>query len=171
MMATVMCTRVPHKAPELLAYQATIIKAKRNYEGAQRVSYDRQYHRETLARKDLNWSVPDPRLYNEVFIGRARAIPRCSFCPDNDHNLNNCQKNPNRSLLGWFPSMGTWPMPVLPQAPTITQPREACRCFNEGRCNKQQCCKYLQCPQRQPSGCSRSPLHRSPATFPGHASN
>ena len=32
-MAAVICTRFPHKAPELLAYQAAIVRAERNYEG------------------------------------------------------------------------------------------------------------------------------------------
>ncbi len=71
---------LPGKAPELLAYQALIIQAERNYEGHQWAAYDRQYCREALSRRDLNWSVPDPRLYNEVFTGRARSIPRCTYC-------------------------------------------------------------------------------------------
>ena len=41
LMAAVISTQFLHKAPELLAYQATIIKAERNYEGTQWVSYDR----------------------------------------------------------------------------------------------------------------------------------
>ena len=45
------------------------------------------------------------------------------------------QKNSNCPLLGYFPPMGTWPMPTLPQPIPITPPRKACRCFNEGRCN------------------------------------
>ena len=28
---------------------------------------------------NLEWSVPNPRLYNEAFTGHARAVPRCSF--------------------------------------------------------------------------------------------
>jgi len=40
------------------------------------VVYDRQYRRVALALKDLNWSVPNVRLYNEAFTGRARAGPR-----------------------------------------------------------------------------------------------
>ena len=72
-MAAILCTRFPHKASELLAYQAAIVRAERNYEGTQWVSYDRRYRREALARKDLNWSVPDPRLYSEAFTGRAKT--------------------------------------------------------------------------------------------------
>ena len=60
-MAAVLATRFPEKAPELFAYQATIARAERNCEGKCWVSYD-QFQREALARKDLNWSVTDPRL-------------------------------------------------------------------------------------------------------------
>eukprot|EP00731_Ephydatia_muelleri_P008707 Em0004g1045a len=44
------------------------------------VAYDRQYRREALARKDLNWSATNSRLYNEAFTGCAKAIPRCCHC-------------------------------------------------------------------------------------------
>ena len=71
-----LATRFPEKAPELFAYQATIIWVERNYEGKRWVLYDRQFRREALARKDLNWSVTDSRLYNEAFTGRLAHIWR-----------------------------------------------------------------------------------------------
>ena len=46
LMAAVLTTRFQAKAPELLAYQATIVRAERNYEGKRWVSYDRQFRRE-----------------------------------------------------------------------------------------------------------------------------
>ena len=145
LMAAIICTRFPHKAPELLAYQAAIVRAERNYECTQWVSNDRRYQREALARKDLNWSVPDARLYNKAFTGRAKAIRRCSFCLQDDHDQNACPQNPHRPFLGWLPQMGVWPMPVFPQ-PTVTVPtasQKICRQFNEGRCIKYQHCKYI----------------------------
>ena len=185
-MAAVLCTRFSHKAPELLAYQATIIRAGRKYEGTQWVSYDRRYRREALARRDLNWSVPDARLYNEAFTGRAKAIKRCTYCLQDDHDQSSCRTNPHHLLLGWLPSLGPWPgMTFFPQ-PTGAQPpqapsREIRRRFNEGRCGKQQRCKYshycttckgphpqVQCPNRQPLAPyqARSPQHRLPGQAP-----
>ncbi len=79
-MAALLSTRFPHKAPELFAYLATIVRAEWNYEHGRWVAYDRQFRREALAKKCLDWSVPDPRLYSETFTGRARSIPRCSLC-------------------------------------------------------------------------------------------
>ena len=73
-MAAVLVTRFPEKAPELWAYQTTILKAAQTYEGSTWVAYDRQFRREMLANKDLNWSVPDARLYNEAFtVGPGRS--------------------------------------------------------------------------------------------------
>ena len=37
-----------------------------NYEGSAWVAYDRQFHTEALARKDLNWWATNARLYFEV---------------------------------------------------------------------------------------------------------
>ena len=189
MMAAVLCMRFPHKAPELFAYQATIVRTERNCEGTQWVSYDRRYRREALARKDLNWSTPDPRLYNEAFTGRAKAIRRSSFCLQDDHEVANCPRNPHRPLLGWLPNMGAWPVQAL-TLPAATQPapssqvREPCRRFNEGRCNKQHRCRYLhicsvcsgphavlQCPSRPPLGRSRSPQRRGPVPSAGQPSH
>ena len=100
MLSAVICSRFPDKAPEMFAYQATTVRAERNYEGQQWVTYDRQFRREAPARKDLNWSVTDLRLYNEAFTGRARAIARCSFCLQDDHTDAYCTKKPNRPLFG-----------------------------------------------------------------------
>ena len=63
LMAAILATRFPEKAPELFAYQASIVRAERNFEGRRWVTYDRCYRREALATKDLNWSAPNLRLY------------------------------------------------------------------------------------------------------------
>ena len=65
LMPVVLCSKFPDKAGELFAYQASIVRADRNYEGK---VVDR---RQALARRDLNWLVT---LYNDAFTGRARPI-------------------------------------------------------------------------------------------------
>ena len=45
LMTAVIATRFPHKAPELFAYQATIVRAERNYEVERWVAYERQFRR------------------------------------------------------------------------------------------------------------------------------
>ena len=61
-MAALLSSRFPHKAPELFAYQASIIRAERNFDGRRWVAYDRCYRREALAQKSLDWSTPNARL-------------------------------------------------------------------------------------------------------------
>ena len=183
-MAALLTSRFPDKAPELFAYQAAIVRAERNYEGKRWVTYDRQFRREALARKDLNWSVLDPRLYNEAFTGRARAIARCSYCLQDDHQSTACPKNPNRPMFGFFPDLAMWhPQQHAPshaysnsgQSPG----QEICRRFNEGKCKKPaDRCRYkhycsicpgqhpaFECPRRA-AGRNRSPPRAVPRAPP-----
>ena len=122
-LAAVLVTRFPEKAPELLAYQSTIVKAAHSYKGTTWVAYDRQYRRQMLARKDLNWSVPDSRLYNEAFTGRARTVPRCQHCISEEHDSSSCPQNPNPPVLGWFHP----PSPALQPSGLAGTPRLGAR--------------------------------------------
>ena len=176
LMAAVLVSRFPEKAAELFAYQATIVRAERNYEGTRWVLYDRQFRREALARKDLNWSQTDSRLYNEAFTGRARSIARCAFCLQDDHTSSECPKNPSRPWADWLPTQAlAWstppPIPAQGSAPT-----EVCRRYNDGRCKYAKCrfahlCKIcfaphpsLTCPRSQ--GTANPARDRSPHPFP-----
>ena len=168
-LAAIIATRFPHKAAELFAYQAIIVRAERNYETHRWVSYDRQFRREALARKDLNWSNTQNRFYNEAFTGRARQIARCTFCLQDDHTSDYCPRNPNRSLFGLLQDATLWPsLPRTSQPPqhniasgyqpagtymptsgyqhtapyppaTGSTSQEICRRFNRGRCNSSRC--------------------------------
>ena len=160
----------------MFAYAAT---AKRNYEGQRWVVYDRQYRREALARKDLNWSVTDSRLYNEAFTGRAKAIARCSFCLQDDHTDAYCPYNPNRPFLNMYPGQTMWAAPAgwisMPASTPGPSSRslDICKRYNEGRCRVARCkyqhaCSWcraphplLDCQQRAghaSQGRSRSPF-------------
>ena len=146
LMAAVIATRFPHKAPELFAYQATIIRAERNYEAGRWVAYDRQFRREALARKDLNWSTPDPRLYSEAFTGRARSIPRCDYCLQDDHSSQRCPQNPDQPWVTWLPGATSWQGTRIPPSGRPThRSSELCRRFNEGRCKLASCCYTHSC--------------------------
>ena len=146
-MAAVLVSRFPEKAPELWAYQSTILNAAHSYEGATWVAYDRQYRREMLARKDLNWSVPNSRLYNEAFTGRARFMPRCQHCLSEDHGSTGCPQHPNPMMVGWLQPPSNLPLSTLPSLPpptlAVSQPKtpgqEVCRNFNNGRCRFSRC--------------------------------
>ena len=146
-LAAVLVSRFPEKGPELWAYQSTILNAAHSYEGATWVAYGRQFRREMLARKDLNWSIPNSRLYNEAFTGRAKMMQRCQYCLSEDHGSTGCPQHPNPMILGWFQPTGALPQPsaltsVAPSLPsTSARPpgTEICRNFNAGRCNFSRC--------------------------------
>ena len=152
LMAGILASRFPNKAPVFFAYLATIVRAERNYQPGSWVAYDRQYRREALARRDLNWSRTDTTLYSEAFTGRAKSIPRCEYCLQEDHTSTYCPCNPNRPMFGWFPN----PVPANPQSwPSVTRTPaaqsatnrkpitdEICNNFNQGRCTGK---KALRC--------------------------
>ena len=190
-LAALLCTRFPDKAPELWAYQSTIVRAARNYEGGAWVAYDRQYRREALADKNLDWSVPNHRLYSEAFTGRAKSIPRCHVCLSDTHSANQCPSNPIPfTSIGWQDTRLTptahWHTRSTPQSRS-----EVCRNYNENRCFHPKCryvhvcleCSYphpyVHCPRNPASqtprmmGRSRSPTRRSrppprPQVHPGY---
>ena len=87
-----------------------------NYEGSNWVAYDHQFRREMLARKDLNWSFPNARLYNEAFTGRAKSIPRCPHCLGDNHTGATCPFNPSPIVVGWLQDNH----PFLPSSTTVT---------------------------------------------------
>ena len=100
--AAVLTSRFPEKAAELWAYQTIIIHAAHTYEGANWVAYDRLYRREKLAARDLNWSVPNQRLYSEAFTGRARRHPQCPYCLWEDHGGWAVPTTPTHQLSAGF---------------------------------------------------------------------
>ena len=138
-MAAVLSTHFLEKTAELFAYQATVVRAERNYEGSRWVIYACQFKHEALGHKDLNWFITDPRLYNEAFTGRARSIARCSYCLQDDHRPVACPQKPNRSFLSCMP---TWPPAVqVPQPPLPAPSQEICHCCNDHKCKFYRC-KY-----------------------------
>ena len=121
--------------PELWAYQMTIVKAAHAYEGSNWVLYDRQFRREMLAGKDLNWSVPDARLYNEAFTGRAKSITRYSHCLSEDHTAAMCQFNPNPPIVGGLQDPRQFFTPTaLPAHLQGSGFGVTCRNYNSERC-------------------------------------
>ena len=129
-MAALLASRFPDKAPELFAYQASIVRAERNFDDRCWVAYDRCYRREALAQKNLNWSVTNARLYNEAFTGCARAVPRCSFCLQEDHVAQTCPRNPRFRCLQ--DPLDHFPQHQRPSTSHPPQSAECCRRYNEG---------------------------------------
>ena len=146
-LAVVLVSWFPEKGPELWAYPSTILNAAHSYEGATWVTYDRQFRREMLAWKDLNWSVPNSRLYNEAFTGRAKIMQRCQHCLLEDHGSTGCPQHPNPMLVGWFHPPVSLPqlaslaaaVPTPPSTSPKTPGAEVCRNFHADRCRFSRC--------------------------------
>ena len=134
-LASVLCTEFPDKAAEFWAYQTSIIKATRNFEGTAWVAYDCQYRREALAKRDLNWSACNARLYNEAFTGRAKVIPHCQHCLSETHGSLACPSIPD-AVTPWQPRS------QMQGADVQGKRQEICHNYNEGKCRYQKC-RYL----------------------------
>ena len=68
-LVAVLATKYPQHIGDFMAYQRTIIKASKNFEGTAWVLYDRCYRRRAAATKSLEWANIDSALYNEAFTG------------------------------------------------------------------------------------------------------
>ena len=96
-MAGILTTKYPERAPDLFAYQKTIVHASRSFSGDHWVTYDLCYRRQAAATKSLRWSIIDFSLYNETFTGRARVLPRCRYCLSEHHRSSDCTFAPDQS--------------------------------------------------------------------------
>ena len=116
----------------------SILRTERNFVDCRWVACDRCYRREALAQKNLDWSVPNACLYNEVFTGHARIIPRCSFFLQEDHLAQVCPRNPNRPWFGWLNDPAQFNL-----GQQTGQSLECCRRFNGGKCKQSAfSCRY-----------------------------
>ena len=141
-MAALLSSCFPEKAPELFAYLGSIVRAERIFSNRRWVAYDRCYRREALAGKSLELLVPNARLY-EAFAGHACDLPH-SFCLQEDHVTQACPRNPNRPWFGWFPTPGPLQGNASRWSPTrLPQSAECCRRYNDGKCKMaSHTCRY-----------------------------
>ena len=94
-MVATLSTKFPHKMPELIAYQRTILRAHRSFIGEGWVVYDSCYRHKASVTKSLDWGIVDFTLYNETFTGHAKAIARCRYCSSEHHSTRDCDYAPD----------------------------------------------------------------------------
>ena len=136
-MVAVLSRAYPQMVPEFMAYQATIIKCCRDFEGLAWAQYDRVYRRQVAQTKDLRWSRLNPTLYSLCFAGKAKKHVACGFCLSDNHVSDQCPDNPTRVCLPWQQPTSTLGVPVAP-----TQRLRICHLFNArdgSRCTYRQC--------------------------------
>ena len=127
----------PRMVPEFMAYQATIIKCCRDFDGIAWVQYDHVYRCQVAQTKDLRWSKLNPTLYSLCFAGKAKRPVACTICLSDIHSSDQCPNNPEKFVLPWQQPMPSLVAPVLP-APKL----RICHLFNarDGpRCTYRQC--------------------------------
>lgn len=71
-MVGVLSRAYPQMVPDLMAYQATIVRCHRDFEDLYWVQYDRMYRRQVAITKDTHWGRVDTTLYSKCFAGKAR---------------------------------------------------------------------------------------------------
>ena len=115
---------------EKFSYLRRIVHAARNFQGSAWVAYECLYQRQALARHSLDWAQEDSALYNEAFVGRAKATTRCHHCLSEFHTT---EVHPEFQQP-WGPGTPEYAMDMLPPRFYLPGPQqEPCRKFNENR--------------------------------------
>ena len=94
-LVSILATRYPLHTGQFMAYQRTIVKAHRSFVSEGWITYDSCYRQKAANIKSLEWGKVDFNLYNETFIGRAKALPRCAHCSSELHSSTACPDVPN----------------------------------------------------------------------------
>ena len=103
----------PQFMPEFMAYQATIIKCSRDFDGLAWAQYDRVYRTQVAQTRDLRWSRFNPTLYSRCFAGKAKRHVACNFCLSDSHLSEQCPDNPARMFFPWLQSAPGLGAPVV----------------------------------------------------------
>ena len=80
----------PELVPELMAYQATIIRVSQDFAGLAWVRYDQAYRRQAALTGHTRWSVINATLYTMCFTGMATVQKRCELCLATSHTEQEC---------------------------------------------------------------------------------
>jgi hypothetical protein len=100
-MVGVLSRAYPQVVPDLMAYQATIIRCYRDFEDLHWAQYDRMYRRQVAITKDLRWGRIDTTLYSKCFAGKARRRSMCTYCLSDSHTSQDCHENPANVSWPW----------------------------------------------------------------------
>ena len=148
-------SKYPEQAPQLFAYNKTIVKASQTFENPAWVSYDIQFRRKAALTGSFAWGTIDTALYNETFTGRARVRPHCRLCYSEAHseracplvstvttpnNHNNTNTNNNTGYSGHGNRTQQASLRYGSRPPTH-RAVELCGLFNKGECRFRDC-KY-----------------------------
>ena len=113
-MVGVWSQKFPMMVSDLMAYQSTIIKCSRDFDGLAWAQYDHAYRRQEAQTKDLRWSHINTTLYSLCFAGKARRSVACVHCLSDGHRSDACLDNPARACFPMMLMSG-----ISPAAPVV----------------------------------------------------
>ena len=159
-MASMLAERYPAKIPHLMAYQSTIVKCAKYYQGLAWVAYNMEFRRKAAKSKSLDWGTIDQSAYAEFFTGSSRPLVRCHVCLE-DHATQHCPQTANPFMVPqtWMTQSPQFQQQYSPQMqiqrqqtqlavqqqvrrPYPSQDPPICGLFNSvfgNRCNLQNC--------------------------------
>ena len=126
----------PSRIPELMAYQATIVRASQDYAGPLAwVRYDSAFQRQAALTGLTRWSAINPTLYTLCFAGSARTSSRCKLCFATTHHTKECAQHgdPNpevrehlwaieKAVISMTPGSSTLAVPLLQGGGSVRTP-------------------------------------------------
>ena len=127
-MVGVLSQKFPMMVPDLMAYQSTIIKCSRDFDGLAWAQYDRAYRRQAAQTKDLRWSRINTTLYSLCFAGKARRSVACVHCLSDGHRSDACPDNPASTCVPMLMMSGL--SQAAPVVPGRTGQRLVCHLYN-----------------------------------------
>ncbi len=134
--ASVICSKFPHKARELWAYQAFMITEHRKCGGRGWSLYDSAFRQQIASLEAADFAKVNQSLYSTTFLAYGGRGQFCTRCLMADHSQEDCALHPGRDV------------PVVRLRDTASTParredpewrrrrarRGACFAFNDGRC-------------------------------------
>ena len=173
----------PDHIADFMAYQRSIVRASRIFEGTAWVVYDRCYRRRAALTKDLNWSVQHTAPYNEAFTGRACTIPRCTHCLSENHAVGDCPDRPQglphhsrQALTGLYEPPATARQPQPPPSTAGSSTRSGAALGGAATCTSAAIARYLTLNRCAQTGEITTPASHPPRVgaaptngLPGHA--
>ena len=144
---SVMAAKHPEATPELMAYLICILRVSQDFGGMAWVNYDAAFRRQAAATSNRQWSRVNPSLYSICFAGSARTSTRCDLCLSLTHVTRDCPmvEDPDPEVGSRLKAIESavlamarpraWTPPSTGGPPPVGASSEACRSFNNKRCN------------------------------------
>ena len=145
---TVRAVPAPHLIPELMAYQATIVRVSQDYAGLAWVRYDAAFRRQAALTGNTQWSVVNSTLYTTCFTGMAATTKRCELCFATSHTEKECAQggDPDPEMQDRLKALESLVLAMAKKgdgreqpAVTIKPSAEPCRNYNSTGCTYPRC--------------------------------